>query len=142
MKTIVNHFRLSVVIPISAFLITVIIFRFVFVLGVVPSKSMEPTISGDNTFILGFRLDRDYSVGDVVVFRHEGRLLVKRIAYQSGDALVHNSVPVTVPDNTFYMLGDNSEYSVDSRYWDQPYVPESDVIAKVILPDCGKQPPQ
>lgn len=38
---------------------------------------------------------------------------------------------VKVPDRMFYVLGDNSPYSYDSRYWD--FVPEKEVIGKALL---------
>lgn len=30
---------------------------------------------------------------------------------------------MTVPENSYYVLGDNAEYSDDSRYWEDPFVP-------------------
>ena len=45
---------------------------------------------------------------------------------------------MTVPENSYYVLGDNAEYSDDSRYWEDPFVSHEDVIAKLLLPFCLK----
>ena len=35
-----------------------------------------------------------------------------------------------VPEDSYFMLGDNRNESEDSRYWDYSYVPRSDIVAK------------
>jgi len=73
-----------------------ILFRFVLFIGYVPTESMEPTLHKDS-FIIGSRIFGELDVGDIVVFRHEGKLLVKRIAAVGGNMFTHgDSVGVTM----------------------------------------------
>lgn len=99
--------------------------------------------------------------GDVVTFWDEelGKLLVKRIIGLPGDTVTFDSGYVyingeklnedylpkqgitqpgnresyQVPEGHLLMMGDNRTGSLDSRYWDQPYVPIENVRAHVML---------
>ncbi len=133
MKKKIKSNQTHCLLPIAAVLIVLLLFRTVFLLGYVPTASMEPTLK-TGSMILGNRLDRRFEVGDIVIFRHDGQLLVKRIAAVEGDTVTHKGSSIAVPAGTCYMLGDNAEDSFDSRYWDDPFVPESAIVAKVWLP--------
>lgn len=63
---------------------------------------------------------------------HDGKLLVKRIAAVGGDTVEKNGVTMTVPEGCYYVLGDNTNYSYDSRYWEKPFIKEGTVMAKLI----------
>lgn len=80
----------------------------------------------------GFPLFSDIQVGDIVVFHHHGELLVKRVAAIGGMTVLLNGEEIIVPPGKLIVLGDNSENSFDSRYWEDPYIDECDVIAKVV----------
>ena len=45
-----------------------------------------------------------------------------------------NGQTLTVPAECFYVLGDNTEHSYDSRCWKEPFVERQDVLAVVIIP--------
>lgn len=120
----------SVIVPLLCAVLTLIIFKTVLIIGYVPSESMEPTIHA-NSFVLGLRLYGELKTGDIIIFRHEGKLLVKRIAAVGGEVVLHDGEKIVVPNDCYYMLGDNSENSLDSRYWAEPFVSGEEVVGRV-----------
>lgn len=153
-KYIMSLSLLAVVAMAVTFLMTSVI-----VVGTVESSSMNNSLrEGDK--VIGFRLAYLYKPperGDVVVFRsEEGRLVVKRVIglpgdvveFVSGQVFINNKPlqePYTrgvtlssdgqdifyVPDKCVLLLGDNREYSEDSREWQQPYVTVTKLKARV-----------
>ena len=131
--------------PVGLTLIFYLVLRFVLLVGYVPTPSMEPTLR-QNSIIIGTRLFGELKTGDIIVFQKDGVLVVKRIAGSPGERIdltkisYMESVPIpiyeqeviTVPENAYFLLGDNSQNSWDSRYWDDPFVPAEAIVAKVI----------
>jgi signal peptidase I len=107
-----------------------LIFNYIFFIGYVPTASMEPAIR-EGSLIFGIRAFPGLKRGDVVVFRHDGMLLVKRIEGAPGDIVDAADGRSAVPGGRYYMLGDNEENSVDSRCWDEPFVPSEEIIALI-----------
>lgn len=131
--------------PVGLTLIFVLILRIVLLVGYVPTPSMEPTLR-QNSIIIGTRLFGELKTGDIIVFQKDGILVVKRIAGCPGERIdltkisYMDSVPIpifeqeviTVPENAYFVLGDNSQNSWDSRYWDEPFISEDDIVAKLL----------
>ena len=117
-------------IPLLCAVLTLLVFKTILFIGFVPSASMEPTLH-QNSIILGLRPHGELETGDIIIFRHEGKLLVKRIAVCGGEEIERNGETITVPNDCFYVLGDNAEVSYDSRYWEEAFVKAEDVIAVV-----------
>ena len=113
-----------------------LLFQTVLLVGVVPSSSMEPTIPEDS-IILGNRLIGNLGRGDIIVFRHGGKTLVKRIvADQDGSFAVNQELATAtriliVPKDYFFVVGDNRQNSFDSRFWEEPFVGAKWVLARV-----------
>ena len=118
--------------PMLCCVLTLTLFRVFFFLGYVPSSSMEPTIR-QGSFILADRTaywSSEPEVGDIIVFRHEGKVLVKRVMAIAGESVqTYNGVDI-VPGGMLYLLGDNEEVSIDSRFWRDPFVSIGNVIAR------------
>lgn len=119
----------------------VVVFSFVFGLMRVDDPNMEPRFqSGD--LVLYYRLDQDYSAREVTLFEHDGLLMLGRVVAVGGDTvnidsqglLVNGSYqqeegitdettqvadgvtfPLTVPEGSLFLLGDNRDEAVDSR---------------------------
>ena len=135
---------LSWLLPFAVMLLTYVIFRTLLFWGYVPTASMEPTLAAGSC-ILGTRVIGELKTGDIIVFRHDGQLLVKRIAASPGEQFDSNDLAcmsaeaqsmgpeshITVPDGCYFVLGDNRSDSVDSRHWSDPFVREADIIAKL-----------
>ena len=119
------------IIPIIVMLLTFILLKCVFLIGYVPSESMEPTLKR-GSYIIGCRIYSSMETGDIIIFRHDGKLLVKRIAAVEGDTVEKSGSSMTVPEGCYYVLGDNADSSYDSRYWLDPFVDGADVVAKLI----------
>ena len=136
---------------------------FLIVNAEVPTGSMENTIMTDDRILAmrtAYWFDEPQA-GDVAIFRYPddptGRTLyVKRIIGKEGDVVqVQDGVvtvngealeedyiaemtwgdygPYVVPEDSYFMMGDNRNHSLDSRFWDNPYVHEDDVLGKVVL---------
>ncbi|MBM7555321.1 signal peptidase I [Halanaerobacter jeridensis] len=137
-----------------AIVVSIILIIFVVQAFYIPSESMEPTLKpGDrilvNKFIYNFR---DPKRQEIIVFNYPlepDRKFVKRVIATPGDRVkikegkvfvngeqlkeeyvVEDSytdfAEVKVPENNYFVLGDNRNNSKDSRYWG--FVPEDNIV--------------
>lgn len=135
---------------------------FIIINSIVPSGSMETTIM-TGTRMIGFRLSYLFSEpkqGDIVIFKFpddEKQIFVKRVigvpgdtveiidgvTYVNGEVLdepylneppIENSFgPYVVPEDSYFVMGDNRNHSRDARYWENTYVKKKAILAKAVF---------
>ena len=122
----------------------------------VPTGSMLNTIQlNQQLLILKDSKVQQYHRGDIVVFKKDNTILIKRLIGLPGetvriengtvfindkllfeDYLSSNSTnydgTFDVPEGKYLFLGDNRAESVDARRWSTPYVNEDDILGKAI----------
>ncbi|MBQ9827116.1 MAG: signal peptidase I [Lachnospiraceae bacterium] len=146
-----------------AILIGLFLTRVVIVNATVPSGSMEPTVmTGDRVIGLRLAyMFSSPKRGDVIVFKYPDDRSVQylkriiglpgeKVEIKDGKVYINDSEepleeeyltvvptgnygPYFVPEDSYFMLGDNRNNSKDSRYWKNTYVKKEDIVAKVLF---------
>ena len=117
-------------IPVFVAAMVVVLMKTVFFIGYVPTSSMEPTLK-KGSLVFGTRIFDDLQTGDIIVFTKDGTVMVKRIAAVAGETITVDGVTYTVPEDSYFVLGDNRDNSYDSRYWLEPFIIVDSIIAKI-----------
>lgn len=144
------------IIPIIiAAILAVLVNKFLLFKVYIPSESMVPTIQkGDQIFVTRiFNFDKIES-GDILVFDSEelNDKIIKRViglpgdhiiikdgvVFRNGERLVEDYIGApdefdgeyTVPDDSYFFLGDNRANSKDSRYFINAYINEDSILGK------------
>ena len=143
--------------------VVLVVNNFLLINAKIPSESMEQTImTGDrvfgNSLTYVFGEPERY---DIIIFKYpdnEKELFIKRIIGMPGETVeikdgkvyingseeplkdsftpetpVGDYGPYTVPEDSYFVLGDNRNYSRDSRFWNNPYVAEDKILGKAVL---------
>lgn len=137
----------------------VLLNKYVIINAIVPSGSMENTVmTGD--IILGNRLAvEDIDRYDIAIFIYpddSSKLYIKRVIGLPGETVevkngyvYANEIKLKddfikeemnqsgdgiycVPEDSYFMLGDNRNNSKDSRFWENKYVKKEAIIAKPV----------
>lgn len=151
-KTLFNTLGTVVSAVAAVFLISQLLFPVLRVTG----KSMNPNLN-ENQIILVNKVAPVHN-GDIIAFYHNKKILIKRVIASNGDtinidkqgvvsvngSLINESYavispegecdttfPYTVPQNRFFVMGDDRAGSVDSRSSAVGCVAEENIIGKV-----------
>lgn len=145
---------------IITFVIYYFIFNVLLVNSVIPSGSMMNTINiGDRVLAdrIFYRIN-GIERGDIVIFRisEDSNYLIKRAiglpgetiegkdgyVYIDGNKLEEPYVkdlldedfgPYVIPEDCYFMMGDNRTNSLDSRYWDEKFVSSDKIVGKALF---------
>jgi signal peptidase I len=155
-----RHARTVVVVAAVVFAITVLLSIFAFPLFRIYGTSMQPTLSQGDV-VLAVK-SGDLATGDLIAFSYNNTTLTKRVIAGPGDwvdidsagAVSVNGVPLDesylppgaqalgqcdialpyqVPDNQYFVMGDNRAASVDSRSQRMGCIPKAQVAGKLEL---------
>ncbi|MBD5541408.1 MAG: signal peptidase I [Lachnospiraceae bacterium] len=160
MKSKIRELLEYVVIFIIVIILVWLMDTFLIVNARIPSESMENTIMTGDRIIgsrLAYKTGIPHRY-DIIIFRYpddESVLYIKRIIGLPGDTVyiingkvyingseeplddsftpevpVGNFGPYQVPGNCYFVLGDNRNYSFDSRYWKNTFVREDQILGK------------
>lgn len=157
-RKVVKEVFSYVVILAAAVIIAFCVNKFVIINAHVPTSSMDPTISIDDKLI-GNRLAylfKNPERGDIIIFKFpddESQIFIKRVIglpgetvqivegelFVDGELIEEDYIketmrgsygPYEVPDNSYFVLGDNRNVSEDSRFWKNSYVRKNKILAK------------
>ena len=145
----------------AAVLVALFINNFIIVNATVPTSSMEKTIMTDDR-VIGLRLaykNNDPERGDIIIFKNpdnEDILYIKRVIGMPGETVeIHDGGvyidgtlldepylatvtegefgPYEVPEDHYFMMGDNRNNSADSRYWKNTYLAREKIVGKAVM---------
>lgn len=104
---------------------------------IVSGESMAPTFSsGDYLIIdeLTYNFIHEPRVGEVVVFKYPldpSKFFIKRIVGLPGEELVVDGVEWKLGEEEYFVMGDNTRFSLDSRSWGA--LPRENITGRALL---------
>lgn len=136
------------------------VFRFFFTVGKIPTSSMTPTLPVGTYVLIDNRAYKNANPvrGDIICFYMNGALVTKRVIGVPGDRIkicdgnvyvngallneiylseetinqgTYGNIDVTVPNGSYYLLGDNRNNSNDSRYWTEPCISKKAIVGRI-----------
>ncbi len=145
------------------FIVVFVLSQFVYINATIPSGSMQNTImQGDRIFgnRLAYIKD-DPDRYDIIIFKYPddtSKTFIKRVIglpgetveIKNGNVYINGSDeplddsfcaeetegefgPYVVPEDSYFVMGDNRNNSLDSRYWKNTFVSKDQILAKAVF---------
>lgn len=159
LSELLDYLKMIIVVVITVLVVN----QLILINARIPSESMANTIlAGDQIFgnRLAY-LTGDPERYDIVIFRYpddKSQYFIKRVIGLPGETveIIDGKVyidgsetplddsflpekptgsygPYVVPEESYFMLGDNRNWSKDSRFWQNTFVEKEDILGKAVL---------
>ena len=153
-KALASTIAVLLVVAATAVLVVTLFLPVLQVVG----TSMEPTLSNGNIILLV--KTKDFNTGQMIGFRQNGKIILKRVIGGPGDYIIIDdegnvfvngnlieepyitdkskgecdiTFPYQVPDNAYFVLGDHRSVSVDSRRSSIGCIQYDQIIGRVVI---------
>ena len=148
------NFKLNIKFIIDTFIVGLIVFilnQYFVQICFIQGDSMQPTLKEGN-FILIKKIDLNLDYNDIVVIKKNKNTIIKRLVALPGDKIkIDNYLyingkkknivikypgitkdEISLGEKEYFVLGDNIQNSIDSRYSEIGIIYEKEIIGKMI----------
>ena len=73
------------------------------------------------------------TIKDSKVYINDSTTPLKEDYLKEEWVIANDGMQFQVPEGCYFMMGDNRNYSLDARYWNNPYISEDKMVAKVLF---------
>ena len=133
-RELLGYVKLIVIVVV----ITLVINNVVLINAKIPSPSMEKTLMVKERLLSRLFIKRVIGLPGEVVEIKDGKVYIDGSPTPLDDSFIPEKMvgsygPYTVPENCYFMLGDNRNDSKDSRSWKNKFVRFDQLVGKAVV---------